>query len=412
MTPNKIYTLRISILTTRHGFHVLLFFSLLFSEAICQTDSFFNLQNSYSHELDASMINHKNWGAISCYDSAQNKLYIPLTIESKTNRMSILELDIRTSQFNITEFKIPKKIRYDKRCSISGIRKFKDEFYVKICDDILHFNHKGQFVDRKTYDEIWNYSNFFSNGQRLLAFYYDYHPKTSRKKFGMLVDKMDGTEPITVYPPSDFYQLSVFKPNELVCNNANFVLTASISRPVIYSYNQQLEKVDSLIIPVEHWVDPASLLTDSIYAALWKKGSFNFGAKALIDTCSKSLGIKLINDSTLSYTSCNTMSRVSESIVHIDIDGHFTFQRMRETNAMDIMKKNHEHPELKIDKQDVEFMMQTVSSVCENGHQFYITLGPELRLDEGTFDDYKKSQASPPKKGKTNFHVYHFLYEP
>ena len=223
---------------------------------------------------------------------------------------------------------------------------------------------------------------------------------------------MDGTEPTTIYPPSDFYQLSVFKPNELVSNNTKFILSASISHPVIYSYNQRLEAIDSLIIPVQHWVDPASLLADSTYAALCKKGSFDFGAKALIDTCSKSLGIKLINDSTLSYTSCNTMNRVTESIVHIDIDGHFTFQRMRETNSMDIMKKNHEHPELKIEKQDVEFMIQTVSSVCANGHQFYITLGPEMRLDEGTFDDYTKSQASAPKKGKTNIHVYHFLYKP
>lgn len=353
-----------------------LFFCILCSISnanLCQistqdNDRFFKLKKSFTIAVENSLIAIPPHTLTIVTNDLNQVGYFFLGIDHKKREFTFCEIDLITEQNKIHRVTYSKKIKIDKRNIIAKLYLGLKEGILKlhIGDIILDIELK---TDRILHAAKVNkkYKNFFFSSDYDIGSYY-YNEAYTSDKTGLCVLR-NQEEVMAIHPPMDFIEFTHFTPCNMVDVNSDFVLWLSVSKPMVYAYNHQLELLDSLCFDPVDWVDIDVVKNEQKYVDLRKVGIFEFGSTVLQDTASKNLAIQFVNDSTFMVSSMYSTLQTNEVIFTINKLGKIAKKAFR-------IVDNSSFFDSKIVRNDFELFQESANAMISNNKMFTIYLGP------------------------------------
>ncbi len=110
---------------------------------------------------------------------------------------------------------------------------------------------------------------------------------------------------IELHYPSHHSQLNSFSPNHLIEMRGKHIVRASVSKPIVYLYDTNLDLDDSLVLQNMNWKDADDLVTKKKLKQSRKKGQdfFSFYIEMFGEGLCKNSKITFVNDSLLMLSS-------------------------------------------------------------------------------------------------------------
>ncbi len=373
----------------------LLFGFLSFIQIQCESqttekcnDDFFKMDTAFTVAIKTESITISPQQLKMTVDTKNNRGFVFLGIAHDIREIELCEIDLATSKNKIHRFKYSKKEKIDKRDNFATVYiNSEGNLKLHIADLMLYADIKSNEITKveKINSKYRNF--FFAQDHSVASYYYNDFDKYSRTGIHILENNKDIA---SIHPNGDFIQFTHFSPNRLVACNNDFILWLSVSKPIIYSYNHKLEKLDSLNFDTTNWVDVEEIKDEPRYADLLKKGVFEFGFKVLEDTACKNCSVQFINDSTFIVTSMYTVDTAQERIFSIDEQGKVKLIKQRSIESTSLPYGNWT-----IDNFELPFL--TAKATIESEKMYYLETGP----------GHLPWESAP--TSKTNFSKYTYL---
>jgi hypothetical protein len=231
----------------------------------------------------------------------EHHVYVLERINTKKRKFSILEFQLQPDTIiqKTISFRYPKSAGVHARADVSDIRfdsKTKN-WIILAHDKILFFNDSYKFIRSVNVSGKWASLQILPKSNLLLSYYYPYGAYLSKYNHEIAIMNPNGTILHSCIPDEGNIGLATWEHTEIVTTNGELILRASVSEPIVYLYNQNLNIIDSLVLSIPYLKKAQEKATLSTVFETMKNGALKNHHLAFIND----------HDAILSYyqsTSC------------------------------------------------------------------------------------------------------------
>lgn len=251
-------------------------------------------QKDYAFELDTLLIFEVSdlnlgLGDLSRLGAGSNELLWPIRNKQKAN--FILAFDCRAHSFH--EIEVSQNACLDKSYTLRGVTG-KDALYFVWSNSGLIFDsvkHTCECVDVPditsglfTQNGYLTFSNYFRDDSQ--APYVNLFSQSTNARFEI---------------SPDHFELTRFNPNTLIATTNRHIARVSVSKPIVYIYNNAFQRIDSVVYDTINWVEMETHFDEKELSKLKKEKDdfFGFYFELFDRGLSKNTNLQFINDSTL-----------------------------------------------------------------------------------------------------------------
>jgi hypothetical protein len=302
-------------------------------------------------------------------DDKISAAYIFLNIEHKERKIHFLEVSTTSGDWKIHELPYSKKLKIDTRTNLGSIiippsSKVK-HIQILIYDLLLVVDvDQDKIISTEKRDENESYTFSFEE-YSIAGYYYD----RALAKYKTSIAKSNNIQKTNeIHPSADFIQFTHFTPNRLMDCSSKNIAWLSVSKPMLFLYNHDLELEDSICFDTSRWVNVDHIKDLPKYRTLRDKGLFEFGTTILQDTASKNLSVQFVNDSLILVTSNYTTTFIQETLFSISKNNQLTVQSSRFANVDSLFS-------LQKSQENFEMFHQTASGNIQKNQLYFAMTG-------------------------------------
>lgn len=193
-------------------------------------------------------------------DSNCENLYLALERHVAKNDFVFLKFNVHDDQFEYKVYVLPDSVQRDLDYSVYHCYAAHGVMYIE-SDRNYEFDLAScAFLGYESaHDQELLYTSL---DYKIRGLYYNYHPLDHPFQSVISCTRAEDGGIKNIYPPKHEIELTHFRPCNLLRANERYVIRSSVSRPVVYLYNHELELLDSLsFLPAGEWKDAESIFS-------------------------------------------------------------------------------------------------------------------------------------------------------
>jgi hypothetical protein len=194
-------------------------------------------------------------------DNSTERLYLPLERQLAKNDFVFLKFDTRDQSFEYVILTLPDSVQRDFSYSVSHCFANNGVMHV-VADKSYEFDLATHSLIRQSDAEVPELL-YKSENIEIRGLYREVHPLDYPVHSVISSKNEQDQSTKSIYPPIHEVGLTRFRPCNLLRVNERYVIRASVSRPVVYLYNQDLELLDSLcFLTSGEWKDVEGVFSE------------------------------------------------------------------------------------------------------------------------------------------------------